>query len=207
MAPAIKKVVGIALALCILGIAYYGSYLPLKKSKAFIQTLRSLSTARSFGDFTKAMSIPLNIPSPIGQEELVRNLGNIVLGVVERSGSPPELIAGSIEYLESYYRPIIERGRGMSFSQNLYLLGVTNQLAFANTKQIKYFEAAKRYYEDGLRLGPGRPQFLYGVFDIYRTENNVPRAKQVGEQILSQWPQDERARRGLEDFLKTRSAP
>lgn len=200
MNPIAKKIIGISATVFILLLAYYGTYLPLRKSQAFIGALRSLNSVRSLADFERAVSVPLDMPSPIGQEELVRNASNIVLNLIQQNDRP-ELVSELVNYIGSYYRPIIDRGRGMSFEQNIYILGALNEMAYIKTKQAKFLEAAKDYFDKGLKLGPKRPQFLYGLFDIYRMEGNVSGAKTVAEQILRQWPNDEKTRSSLADFL------
>ncbi|MBI2033519.1 MAG: O-antigen ligase family protein [Candidatus Liptonbacteria bacterium] len=201
-----KKVIAIVVAAVILAVAYYGSYLPLRKSQMFISALNSDRKIQSLDEFKKVFSAPLDVPSPIGQEELVRNLGNVILNLVSQSGgSRPEVAGELIKYLESYFDPVIERGRGMSFEQDLYILGALNELAFIQTKQTQYLVSAKRYFSKALELGPKRPQALYGMFDIYRIEGNTEEAKIIGEQILTQWPDDNRTRDALQQFLSEQS--
>ena len=53
----------------------------------------------------------------------------------------------------------------MSFGQDLYLMGAINETAYAHTGNPAYLAAAQKYYEEGVALGPNRPQSLYGLFD------------------------------------------
>ena len=78
-----KQLAAIILSIVILGVAYYGSYRPMRKAQGFISTLQSLQTnpATSLADLENRVSGPLNYSSPIGQEEIVRNLANSVSGV------------------------------------------------------------------------------------------------------------------------------
>ena len=67
---------------------------------------------------------------------------------------------------------------------------------------------AQKYYEEGVALGPNRPQTLYGLFDVYRAEGNVASTTAIGEKILSNWPTDTSIATGLQSFLKgTSSVP
>ena len=200
MSPLVKKSSAVMVGVCTLWIAYYGSYLPLRKSQAYIATLRAVSSVRSFKELTDFLSYPLDLTSPIGHEELVRNTGSLILGLVENA-QDPQVAAEAVDFLESYYEPITARGRGMSFSQNLYILGNANLKSAGVTKQLRYFEAAKHYYEEGVKLSPDRPQFLYGLFDIYRIEGNKEEVKKIGDRILSNWPTDERVKKAMDDFL------
>ncbi len=197
----IKKIIAIIVGIFILSVAYYGNFLPLQMSQTFITTLRNLQSVKSLDEFENTISVPLDIPSPIGKEELVRNMASIVMNLVQQSADP-KVVAEVIRFLDHYYDPIIARGTGMSFEQNLYILATINQLVFVRTHDVSYFLKAKKYYEEGLALGPKRPQFLYGMFDMYRTEGNVEKSKAIADQILTQWPDDTRIRDGLAKFLE-----
>lgn len=198
----LKKIIGVLLAAFIVSIAYYGTYLPFMKSEAFISALQKMRGLSSLTEIEKTISAPINISSPIGQEELVRNSANFFLDSL-RQNSDPKIIGEIVRYVESNYQPITDYGRGMSYEQNMYILGAINEFAFVKTHDPKFLEDSQGYYSEGLRLGPKRPQFLYGMFDIYRIEGNVDGAKQIAAQILSQWPTDARTSEGLAQFLAT----
>jgi hypothetical protein len=201
MDSALKKVIAVLVAAFILSIAYYGTYLPLHKSQSFIVALRSLRPGQQVQDFEDTMSAVFEIPSPVGQEELVRNTANIVLNIIQQTNDP-KIISRAIAFIENHYQPIIDRDRGMSFEQNLFILGTINEIAFSKTRDVRFLEKSAKFYARGLELGPKRPQFLYGMFDIHRITGNVDGAKKIAAQILDQWPWDARTRDGLEAFLK-----
>lgn len=202
MNPLAKKIIASLVAGVALLSVYYGSYLPYKKSHAFITTMRGLNQSASLDKFKEALSVPLDIPSPIGQEELVRQIGNVIMNVVNQPNTNAAVIDELLRYLGQYYDPIIERGSGMSFGQNFYILGTMNEAAFLKTQEVKYLEAAKRYYLAALESGPKRPQPLFGLFDIYRILGDVEKTKAIAEQILNQWPTEERTRQALAEFLE-----
>lgn len=208
MTSFVKQGVALAVAGITAFVAYYGTYLPLHKSRLFIEVIEGRSDVRTLQDFEKVVSVPLNASSPIGQEELVRNFANSILELAQRTPSnQPEVIRESLRFLDSYYKPIIDRGRGMSFEQDLYILGALNELAFVRTRGPDYLEAAGKYFAKGVELGPNRPQSLQGLFDVYRLEGDVQNAATVGARILELWPNDDRAREILGQFLKqTRGA-
>ncbi|OGZ53144.1 MAG: hypothetical protein A3B25_03340 [Candidatus Ryanbacteria bacterium RIFCSPLOWO2_01_FULL_48_26] len=187
--------------LLVLSVAIYGNFLPLRKSQILIYALRNLNESKSLEEFKNNLAVPLGFPSPIGQEETVRNVANIVVNVVQQTDKPED-ISYAINFIEGYYKPIIDRGVGMSFEQNIYILGTLNELAFMKTKEVKYLSAAHDYFEQGLLLGPKRPQFLYGMFDVYRIEGNIAGVQAVAQQILAQWPRDERVKSAFADFMK-----
>lgn len=197
--PVVKQVFAVLISCLILFVAYYGNLLPLVKSQTFISSMQNMRSVSTVAGIKEIFAKSFDLPSPIGQEELVRNSGNTILGVIQQTDKP-DIIADLMNFMNTYYQPIIERGRGMSFEQNLYIMGTLNELSFVKTRDPKYFTAAKAYYAEGLALGPKRPQFLYGMFDIYRIEGNIDAARTIGEQVLAQWPNDDRIRTALQEL-------
>ncbi|MEK9180169.1 MAG: hypothetical protein AAB897_02045 [Patescibacteria group bacterium] len=198
----LQKVIFLVIAVLAAWLIYYGSYLPMRKSQVFIDAMRSArAEASSFQDLAARLSVPLDAPSPVGQEELVRNTANIMLNLVS-SNSDPALIAAVMAFIEERYEPIITRETGTSFGQNVYIMGAINEVAFIKTQDTKYYERSKFYFEKALELGPKRPQPLYGLFDVYRIGGDVENAKRIASQILSQWPDDAKVQAGLAEFLQ-----
>ena len=202
-----RYIASVVLSLVVLGILYYGTFLPFKKSQLFIQVLGARGSFRSLTELEQTFDQALDykgiggVPSPIGQEELVRNTASYVLSFIQQNNDT-QLIVPLADYAQKYYDPIIAYGRGMSFGQDMYLLGVMNEVMVVKTKDPKYLAAAHTYFSKALELGPKRPQALYGMFDIYRLEGNADAAKEIANQILSQWPKDDRTRQILNDLLK-----
>ena len=204
-----QRVIAIIIVAAIFGIAIYGSYLPMRKAQMFIATLQGLQTqqgqATSLQDLENKLSVPLNYPSPIGQEELVRNMANSVLSFVQQGGNPSST-AALIGFLNSYYDPILNQGKGMSFGQDLYLEGAINEIAFAGTGDPTYLAAAQHWYQEGVALGPNRPQSLYGLFDVYRAEGDTTDTIAVGTTILRNWPTDTTIQQAMAMYLASSTA-
>ena len=199
-----KQLAAIILSILILGVAYYGSYRPMRKAQGFISTLQSLQTnpATSLADLENRVSGPLNYSSPIGQEEIVRNLANSVLAFVQR-GTDATSTAELMGFLNSYYDPLLDRGKGMSFGQDLYLEGAVNEIAFVQIGDPTYLAAAQKWYQEGETLGPNRPQPLYGLFDVYRAEGDVSDTISVANKIVANWPSDTRIQQSLVQFIQS----
>lgn len=204
MTKTAKQIIAVVVSILVVGIAVYGSYLPMRKAEIFIATLQGLqsSPVNSLNELESRLSVPLDYPSPIGQEELVRNTANNILGFVSQ-GADPTSTAVLISFLDHYYAPIIARGKGMSFGQDLYLMGAINETAFAHSGNPAYLAAAQKYYEEGVAYGPNRPQSLYGLFDVYRAEGNIASSTAIGEKILSNWPADTSIAQSLQAFLNS----
>ncbi|MEK7212335.1 MAG: hypothetical protein AAB686_01510 [Patescibacteria group bacterium] len=190
-----RKIVAVVGSAAIISIAIYGNYLPLKKSKTYLVAVRAADElaaealqAKDIKKVEEALNmaaLPLLIPSPIGQDELVRNVvGDHFLGFIS-AGLPPEPL---IKFTERFYTPIIERGRSLNFSQDLYVLGLLMETVFVKTGNPEYLEAAEAYFEKGHEVGPRRPQFLYRLFEVNVNQRDYAQAKKFGEEILSYWP-------------------
>ncbi len=200
----VQGVIAAVLAVVILAVAAYGSYLPLRKAELFISTLGSFQSQppTSLQDFEGRLSTPLDYPSPIGQEELVRNTANSILGILQRGVGPTSTVMALVDFVQGYYDPIIARGKGMSFGQDLYLEGAMNELAFVATGEGSFLNATRQYYSEGVGLGPNRPQSLYGLFDVYRASGDATDAIAVGQKILSNWPSDQNVQAVLGSLLQ-----
>jgi hypothetical protein len=181
----------------------------MRKAQMFIATLQGLQTqqgqATSLQDLENKLSAPLDYPSPIGQEELVRNMANSILSFVQQSTNASSTGA-LIGYLNGYYDPILSAGKGMSFGQDLYLEGAINEIAYANTGSPTYLAAAQKWYSEGVALGPNRPQSLYGLFDVYRAESDATDTIAVGTTILRDWPTDKNIQQAMAVFAQPATA-
>ncbi len=151
-------------------------------------------------DLRKAIIPALELSSPIGQPELVRNLANSLMSVV-RNTDNPELIDACLKFLAEYYNPIIEKGRGMSFGQDLYIIGVIHEISAIQSKNPTYLDVAEQAFLSGTEASPNRPQYLYGLMDVYRFKQDGDRFKSVADKILENWPNDQKTKKLVEDIV------
>ena len=192
MSATTKKIVAGVIVAFLASLAYYGTYLPYHKSISFIKTVRSMGGARSIEEFKRLFSGPLDIPSPIGQEELVRNMASEVTGFVGGGQSSVDVEEDLTQFAEEYFDPVVKKGKGMSFGQDLYILGTLHRIVYQHSKNAEHLSAAERYFLKGLELGPRRPQFLYGLLDVSLLQGNGERVLRLATQIHKQWPTDTR---------------
>ena len=202
-----KITAAVIIVAIIFGVTAYGSYMPMRKAQMFISTLQGLQTspATSLNDLETRLSTPLDYPSPIGQEELVRNMANSVLAFVQQAPDASST-AALIGFLDGYYNPILNSGKGMSFGQDVYLEGAINEIAFAETGSQTYLAAATKWYQEANQLGPNRPQALYGLFDVYRAANNTTDTIATGQHILANWPSDIRIQQALQQYAMVQTS-
>lgn len=200
MNQSVRHIIAVSLGIVILGIGIYGNYLPWRKSVAYVSASQKAASAKSLDDLRKVIAPALELSSPIGQPELVRNLANSLMSVV-RSTDNPELIDASLKFLAEYYNPIIEKGSGMSFGQDLYIVGVIHEISAIQSKNPVYLDVAERAFLSGTEASPNRPQYLYGLMDVYRFKRDGDRFKSVADKILENWPEDEKTRKLVEDLV------
>jgi len=53
----------------------------------------------------------------------------------------------------------------------------------------------------GISRAPHRPQFLYGLLDVYRLQGNTAGVIDTRDKILALWPDDQRVKDAAQKFL------
>ena len=185
----------------------YGNYFPMKKSEAFISAMNSMQGGgiKTLNDFFRNMSVPLDIKSSVGEEEIVRQLMSISANLIQQNDNS-EVTNAIMEYTNIYTKPILERHKGLNFGQDLYLAGSLNLAAYQKTYDEKYLNAAKNYFEEFYAWAPNRPQPLYGLFDIYRIQNDKEKVKFFGDTIVKNWPNADDVKKVYEEFLNAKTS-
>jgi tetratricopeptide (TPR) repeat protein len=177
-------IIGIILA--ILSI-YFGSYLPLVKSRRFITALGSASSVKTINDFQKNFDNAFKFYSPVGDEEMAKFLSSDILRAISQKEQSEAASRALVNYIEPYM-----------FKNNVRHLIVLGQMYFVlwqKSGKEEDFKKAEEYYLKALAIGSKLPPVLYGLFDLERAAGNNEKAKEIGEKILKYWPEDERVRR------------
>jgi hypothetical protein len=188
-------------SLAIVGLMIYGSWLPYRKSQAYVTAARPAAD-KTLSDYLTLMDKAILAPSPIGKPELVRNLATTVASLMQETRIPNDVKKQMVAHLEEIYAPIIARGKGMSYGQDLYVLAVVNQRAFFALQDPAYFLAARRYAEEEYARDPKRPQTLYLLLTLYQMEGDKARVEEFAKTILSYWPDDKQVPVQVDAFLK-----
>ena len=90
MNPSIKKIVIVIVIVIVLFAIYYGSFLPLRKSQSLVRAMRSVGAARTVDDLEKILSQSLDFYSPVGQDEIMRQVANLILDVLMQQKDLPQ---------------------------------------------------------------------------------------------------------------------
>ncbi|MDW8280001.1 MAG: hypothetical protein RMK17_02485 [bacterium] len=199
MNPLPKQIISIIGFIFILLMIFYGSILPYQKSKIFINGMSLLQSGRirNVNDFEKTILDIFKAKSPIGQEEIIRHFGSYFISLISQNKNK-DFTNYLMDLIRPYYEQILNRGKGLSFNQDLYIFGNLNLVAYDQTKESKYLEEAEKYFMISYNLGSKRPQALYGLFDVCRFKNDMECMKKIGEEILSYWPNETEIKKFLE---------
>ncbi len=199
----VKKLIAVAASALLLFAAYYGSYLPYAKSHAFITGSQRVGQAKTFGEFSKIVEDVLDMPSPVGQEELTRTITSNLIDVMRSLGQDKALTGAAVQLMEKYYSPILARGKGFSFAQHLYATGAAYEVAALQAKNSEYLGKAYEQFRRGLEVSPNRPQFLLGLFDVFRFSRETGKVKEIVERILTLWPWNTEVPQNMSRYLNS----
>jgi len=158
---------------------YFGAYLPFKKSRLFIDSLRTANEIKSINQFKSHFDKVFNFYSPVGDEEVVKFLSSDIANAVSQIAE------------ENVARELVNYIEPKLFQNNVRHLLVGAQLYSILWNKYHRPEDAKKvedYYLAAFRIGPKLPQVLYGLLEFYRATGNEKRLMEIGQLILSYWP-------------------
>lgn len=172
----------------------YGAILPFRKSQLFIQAMHQASQSRSVVEYMGTFNKALDFYSPVGQAEDIRFLENQIGSIVAQK--PPQQVADAlVMYADSISRVTQSGKHSSNFVQEIVILGSIHETNFRDYKEQRDYDAALALFEKGLILSPKRPQFLYGLLQLYSDAGEQEKAEEAAKEILSIWPNDERVQK------------
>lgn len=205
MKTRLKEIISIFVIIIALVLIYTSAYLPYVKASLYIKALKEQTKATSVEEFITPMEKAFNFWSPVGQPEEIRffasNIASMLFSQKESTSSIPQEVAFAlVDYTVKLLNSNPPGMKGLNYSQSLLLEA---SLLFTYGQRFNDFESLKKaedLYKKGLELSPKRPQFLYGLLSIYLYENRKDDLKNVAQEILKYWPQDERVKQILENL-------
>lgn len=193
-------IIWILIALTFTGM-YFGVYLPWRKARLLIRTFSILNGGSTLEQFQSSFGYMLDFYSPVGQDEAISNYLNGVIRVMNDQDEP-EIIAALAKDAEERMRPVLQKGSGFSFSQNIFNLATVYRLAAVKLQSEEYYNKSLAMFERGLDASPNRKMFLYGLLDLYLIGSQNDKARELGEYILTIWPDDEKIKEVLNNLPK-----
>lgn len=176
------------IVLSILGIIF-GSYLPFKKARLYVEARKYLTRIKTPADFEKTFNPLFDFYSPVGDEETSRFLANTLIDNIA-SDEQSEMAS---RYLADYLEPRMKKDN----IKHLLILGQMYKALWEKSGKENDFLKSEEYYQKALSLGPKLPPVLYGLFDLYKEKGDWEKLKQIGEIILQYWPEDENVKEAI----------
>jgi len=157
MSKLLKFAIAIIFSVLIFVSMYFGAYLPLRKSQLYIKAISELQAGKikSLQDFDTAFGLVLNFYSPVGQDEIVSNYFSILANVTSQQTNK-EIIEVLIKQAEVLMAPILKKGRGFNYSQNLYNFAMFYKIAGQKLNSDVYLQKSIDLFQEGLKYSPGR---------------------------------------------------
>ena len=184
----------------------FGSFLPLRKAQLFIRALHSTGEVRTLNDYINNFDEALRYYSPIGQSENTRFLLNQILQIIsEQSGDVSNVLTAYADEVMRLDDSSNSRS-ALNYTQKLSMIGNIYEVNFRNNKKRADYDTAKAFFEKGLALSPNRPQFLYGLLQLYVNSGNASQALPIAEKIHALWPTDGQITAMLPELQKAASA-
>ncbi len=167
----------------------YGAFLPFRKAQLFIAVMQQAYQSQTIGDYEATYNKALGFYSPVGQAEDVRFLLSQISSVIV--AKPPQDVSDAlVRYADQISRVNAPGQQGLNYTQELVTLATIHEANFHNYHEQNDYNVALSLYEKGLQLSSKRPQFLYGLFQLYMDAGDTANEKAIGEKILSLWPTD-----------------
>jgi len=201
MNSAPKKIIAFLITIFILILMYQGAYLPLRKSQLYIDAISQLQSGaiHSLQDFAGVFDLALGYYSPIGQDEEVSYYTGGVLANIINQQSNPGVVDALLKDAERWMNPIINAGKGIGYSQNLYNFAMIYQMASQKLKNVDYLNKSVDLFYQGLENSPNREIFLEGLLNDYEIGGDTAKAKEVGKTILKYWPDKQDIQKFIND--------
>lgn len=179
-------VIGIAI------LVYMDAFLPYKKSHAFIASLRNAQNIKSFQEFTDNFSRPLDMSSPIGQEEIIKYIASDIQNTVFQIKDQNEPVA---QALTGFIEPYIDI---TDVNHTLAMAGMYTGIWKYYGKE-DYFKKAEMYFQSIEKDNPNLPLSYYNLLSLYKAQGDIEKTKEYAEKILKLWPADTNVQKILND--------
>lgn len=202
MSTTFKQLIATIIVITAIGMAYFGAYLPLRKGQMQIDAVINLQSGkvRNIDDLNGLFNPVLDFYSPIGQDELTQYYLGILINIINQQ-TEKQVIDVLIKQAEGRMAPILEKGTGFSFNQNLYTFGSIYKIAALKFHDLDYYQKAINIFQMGLKYSPNRSIFLKGLFELYSAnKDDQTKALEIGKTILEYYPNETKVREFVESM-------
>ena len=195
----IKIILATIGAVGIVVLVYFDAYLPYRKAHAFITALQNGQNVKSFDEFTVNFRRPLDMYSPIGQEEVVKYIANDIQNTVFQVKDKNEPVAKAlIAFIEPYINIT-------DVNHTLPMAGMyTGMWKYYGNEE--YFKKAEEYFLSIEKDNPNLPLSYYNLLALYREQGDMEKTKEYAEKILKLWPQDTSVKSILDNAIELKKS-
>lgn len=180
-----KTILWIIIVLGVL-MVYFSAYLPFAKSRAYIRAVRQTQQIKSFDEFKKIFDPVFNFYSPVGDEEVVKFLSNDILTLISQEQANEEVSRLLVEYIEPYF--FDENVRHMITIARMY------ETLWRRWGGEEDYKKAEAYFLKAHDIGPKLPPVLYAMVSFYYSRGDFDKTRNIANEILKSWPNDERVK-------------
>jgi hypothetical protein len=167
------------LILAILSI-YFGSYLPLAKSRLFIRALRTANEVKTTEQFKSHFDKVFSFYSPIGNEEVVKFLSSDIVNVVSQAAQNESVARELVSYIEP--RLFLNNVRHLLVGAQLH------SILWNNFHRPEDLKKAEEYYLAAFKIGPKLPPVLFGLLELYRAAGDHKKYEDIAKLVVTYWP-------------------
>ncbi|MBI4993756.1 hypothetical protein HZC33_02255 [Candidatus Wolfebacteria bacterium] len=195
-----KIIIAFIITILTLGMFYLGAYLPLAKSQMYINAYRDLPKIKSLEEFNKIFEKVFDYYSPIGQEEIISGYLNILVNLISSQKLDEQVANVLFNNVDGVMNPFLKSGKGFNLSQNIYALATVYEIAANKFNSPEYRQRSIYLYQEGLKYSPGRPIFIFGLFNSYYNFGDKQKAKKIGEIILKSFKVEDKVKTIIENL-------
>jgi tetratricopeptide (TPR) repeat protein len=190
----IKEIFFPILILLALASVYFGGIAPFLRGRAYIDSFDKTPNARTVEDIMEIYNPILDSVSPIGDEEMIQYVGSGFLEIMMGENQPEDAIRKLFDYIEPYL--------WQNEVRHLLIGAYGRQVLWSNYGQREEdFLKAEEYYRKAIEMGPNLPPVLYEMFNFYYSaQGQEEKAREIGNRILANWPNDEEVRLKMENL-------
>lgn len=193
----VVKIFYLFVAAAILLGMFCGTLQPIRASLFMRRSFDDLTGQILITDMKDRFSAIAERATVVGETEaLLRLISAADLAV--KSGVSPNVARDLVFWSETYSEPFLLKHKTYPDTRVLFALATLYFDAGSATGDGAYFKKSEAFYLSGLNFAPKRPQFLYGLMNLYAKEGRNVEARAIGEKIITYWPFDSATRTFVE---------
>jgi O-antigen ligase len=158
---------------------YFSAFLPYGKAIRFINAERATASISTEEQFEAIFRVPLDFPSPVGDEETVKYLSNDIMGIL-----PQVKDQETARRLTAFIEPHLWQDD----IRHILVGAQLHYILWHNFGAAADFKATEDYFLKAHEIAPQLPQPLYGLAQLYKEKGDQAKLTAELKEIKSLWP-------------------